>query len=131
PGVATIKDAKRVHTDSYLDTFQKIDALIAEGKPARDEIYYEESPFVQHGFLSGDNPPFPSMWQATLNFIAGTVRAAEEVRDGAQMALTLGGGLHHCSKERASGFCLLDDPAIACAILREKFDRVAYVDIDL
>jgi acetoin utilization protein AcuC len=135
PGFATEADALRVHSKDYLDTFKQVDALVSAGDSLDPEMIDEnllgESPHIRHGFLSSDNPPFSGMYQATLNFIAGTVRAAENVRDGAKMALTLGAGLHHCSRERASGFCLLDDPAIACSILRERFDRVAYVDIDL
>lgn len=129
PGVATEADALRVHSSEFLETFRLADRAISGSNDMRSEQLSDA--VVEHGFASGDNPPFPNMWQATLNFIAGTVRAAEEVRDGASRALTLGGGLHHCSRDRASGFCLLDDPAIACAILREKYDRVAYVDIDL
>jgi acetoin utilization protein AcuC len=34
-------------------------------------------------------------------------------------------------RSKASGFCIFDDPAIACHILLERFDRVAYVDIDV
>jgi acetoin utilization protein AcuC len=127
PGIGTEQDTLRVHSPEYVKAFQRIDDAIQNNGRLNSDL----DSAVRHGFASGDNPPFPGMWQAALNFIAGTVRAAEEVRDGAQTSLTLGGGLHHCSRDRASGFCLLDDPAIACAILREKFDRVAYVDIDL
>jgi acetoin utilization protein AcuC len=135
PGTATEEDALRVHSAEYIDTFKKVDASVSKdeglGLDKLSDRDFEASPVWKHGFATGDNPPFSGMWQAALNFMGGTIRAAEDVRDGAQMALTLGGGLHHCSRDRASGFCLLDDPAIACAILREKFDRVAYVDIDL
>lgn len=135
PGVATQADARRVHSQEYLATFKRVDELVScpgSFDRALDETAdLEASPYYRHGFLSSDNPPFPGMYQATMNFIAGTVRAAEDVRDGAPMALTLGAGLHHCSRDRASGFCLLDDPAIACSVLRENFDRVAYVDMDL
>ena len=135
PGIATKEDALRVHSKEFIETFKEVDRRMTEnqdlGLETLDDILLEASPIIKHGFASSDNPPFPGMWQASLNFTAGTIRAAEEVRDGAKTALTLAGGLHHCSKDRASGFCLLDDPAIACSILREKFERVAYVDIDL
>ncbi len=130
PGVANEKDALRTHSKEYIETFKQIDKLIAGLDDLNDEEF-EKSAVIKHGFASGDNPPFHGMWQASLDFTAGTIRAAEEVRDGAKIALTLGGGLHHCSRDKASGFCLLDDPAIACSILRDKFERVAYVDIDL
>lgn len=134
PGVACDADARRVHSEAYLDSFRKADELVTSGVSLAEMFGdgdEEANSFIRHGFLSGDNPPFPGMYQASMDFIAGTVRAAEGVRDGVPLAMTLAGGLHHCSRERASGFCLLDDPAIACSILRERFERVAYVDIDL
>ncbi|HRI45387.1 MAG TPA: hypothetical protein PLV39_14610, partial [Fimbriimonadaceae bacterium] len=48
-----------------------------------------------------------------------------------RLATTLAGGLHHARRALASGFCLANDCAIALSILRERFDRVAYIDIDL
>jgi acetoin utilization protein AcuC len=83
------------------------------------------------GFGTTDNPVFAGMFEASLAYLAGTVRAAEAVRDGAPLAFGIAGGLHHAQRSRASGFCVFNDPAVACAILREKFERVAYVDIDL
>jgi acetoin utilization protein AcuC len=33
-------------------------------------------------------------------------------------------------RERASGFCVFNDPAIAIQRLRRTFDRIAYIDVD-
>ncbi|RUU90428.1 histone deacetylase family protein [Mesorhizobium sp. M7A.F.Ca.MR.176.00.0.0] len=38
---------------------------------------------------------------------------------------------HHASSNTASGFCYLNNSAIAAAILRSRYDRVAILDIDL
>jgi acetoin utilization protein AcuC len=59
--------------------------------------------------------------------------AAEAVLSGrADHAFTPAGGLHHAMPERASGFCVYDDPAIAIAwLLANGADRVAYVDVDV
>ena len=53
------------------------------------------------------------------------------MRDGASLAFGIGGGLHHAMPDKASGFCIFNDCAIAISILRKKFARVAYVDIDV
>jgi acetoin utilization protein AcuC len=78
-----------------------------------------------------DNPPFPEMHRISLGYVSATVAAAKQVAQGAPLAFAIGGGLHHAMADRASGFCIYNDPAIACSILRESFDRVAYVDIDV
>lgn len=127
PGPATEADARLVHPAEFLDALRLGERLTRRESLSAAEVQLLD----RHGLLSSDNPPFPGMFPATLNFMGGTITGARSVRDGAATAITLGGGLHHCSRERASGFCLMDDPAIACAILRERFDRVAYVDIDL
>jgi acetoin utilization protein AcuC len=47
-------------------------------------------------------------------------------------AVNISGGLHHAMPDRASGFCVYNDPAIAIAwLLAQGVERVAYVDIDV
>ena len=42
------------------------------------------------------------------------------------------GGLHHAHPERASGFCIFNDPAVVIAHLKSKYHvkRLLYLDID-
>src|SRR6266576_2915691 len=42
-----------------------------------------------------------------------------------------GGGLHHAMPDRASGFCIYNDPALAIARARRAGLRVLYVDLDV
>ncbi len=121
PGTAERKDALRVHAESYL--------AVVEGISAGDR--YPNGMISEAGFGSMDNPIFPDMYEASLAYLGGTVRAAEAVRDGCKLAINLSGGLHHAQKTFASGFCILNDPAVAVSILLEKFKTVAYIDIDV
>jgi acetoin utilization protein AcuC len=46
-------------------------------------------------------------------------------------AFSIAGGLHHAHYDRAAGFCIYNDPAIAIAAVRQEYGgRVAYVDVD-
>jgi acetoin utilization protein AcuC len=83
------------------------------------------------GLGTADDPIFPGMYEASLAYVAGSAAAARAVNDGANLAFGLAGGLHHARRAQASGFCVFNDPAVAAHILREKHDRVAYVDIDV
>jgi acetoin utilization protein AcuC len=121
PGEGSVEDVLRVHSDEYVEFV----------KAASSSPRFAVSPSLGHGFGPGDNPPFAGMYEASLAYVAGSARAAEAVRDGAPLGFGIAGGLHHAHKDRASGFCIFNDPAIAVHILREKFDRVAYVDIDV
>ena len=42
-----------------------------------------------------------------------------------------GGGLHHAQRDRASGFCIYNDVALAVAEARDAGHRVLYVDLDV
>jgi acetoin utilization protein AcuC len=122
PGPGSVKDVLRVHSLEYVETVRAL---------SEDASFMCREEMWPWGFGTADNPVFEGMYEASLAYVAGTVRAAEEVRDGAPLAFGIAGGLHHAQRSRASGFCVFNDPAVACSILRERFDRIAYVDIDL
>jgi len=123
PGEGRRGDALRVHAEEYVEAIRLVDEESLDPDQKADLC-------AQFG-LYGDNPPFPGMYRTSLAYNTASARAAEDVRDGAQLAIAIGGGLHHAHYARASGFCIFDDPAVACAVLRDKFERVAYVDIDV
>jgi acetoin utilization protein AcuC len=86
-----------------------------------------------YGLGSGDNPVFPRMHEAAALITGASVEAASAVWEGrAQHAVNIAGGLHHAMRNRASGFCVYDDPAVAIAwLLQAGAARVAYVDVDV
>jgi acetoin utilization protein AcuC len=80
----------------------------------------------------GDDPPFTGMHEAAAAVAGGSLRAVEAVlRGDVEHAFHPGGGLHHAMPERASGFCIYDDPALAIARARRDGLRVLYVDLDV
>ena len=63
-----------------------------------------------------DCPPFAGMHEASAAVAGGSLRAVEAIlRGDVEHAQHPGGGLHHAMPERASGFCIYDDPALAIA----------------
>jgi acetoin utilization protein AcuC len=134
PGLAQVKDLERVHTSEYVDAVRRLDESLAETGEVPDPRFgyrRQGREFDGHGFGSLDNPPFIGIWDASRAYAAGTVAAAERVRDGSPLAFGISGGLHHAMRSRASGFCVFNDAAVALHVLRERFERVAYVDIDV
>ena len=80
----------------------------------------------------GDDPPFPGMHEAAAAVAGGSIGAMEAILGGdVEHAFHPGGGLHHAMPERASGFCIYDDPALAIARARRDGLRVLYVDLDV
>jgi acetoin utilization protein AcuC len=118
--VATDDELRLVHTDRYLDAVRRA----GDG---------EQGDWYRFGFGPGDNPIFPRMHEASARVAGASLGAAEAVLSGrADHAFNPAGGLHHAMPERASGFCVYDDPAVAIAwLLDQGVDRIAYVDVDV
>lgn len=115
PRLAKPDELRLFHTEEYLKRVQE---------------YSERG----YGLLDeGDTPAFKGCFEAT-SWVAGASLAGIEaiMRGVADHAFNFSGGLHHAHPERASGFCIFNDPAICVAFLKKNFGikRVAYIDID-
>ncbi len=82
------------------------------------------------GLGTGDTPLFPGMWTASLIYAGATLGGADFVAETGGRAVNLSGGLHHAHRDRAAGFCILNDCVMGIQRLLKTFDRVLYLDID-
>jgi len=86
------------------------------------------------GMVDGrQTPAYRGMFRRAALAVGGSVLATRLVADGkAGHAFNPGGGLHHAHADRASGFCLLNDVAVAVRHLesRAPAPRLALLDID-
>lgn len=84
------------------------------------------------GIGTVDCPVFAGMYDYPALATGGTLTAAELILSGsAELAFNPSGGFHHAGPERASGFCYINDVALACIVLAEKGKRVLYLDVDV
>lgn len=84
-----------------------------------------------HGLGFGDNPVFHGVFDWSSYCTGASLQAAELVARGtADIAFNIAGGLHHAMPNRASGFCYINDAAVAIKYLANMGKRVAYIDID-
>ena len=120
PTPATEADLLRVHSPEYLDALWGL----SEGRAVPDRKRF--------GFGGLDNPPFPGMWEASLLYAGGSLAGARMVSQGGyDAAFNTSGGLHHAQRDRAAGFCTVNDCALVAHFLLDGgAERVAYVDID-
>ena len=104
---------------------------VASVRRAPDDLLGRLS--LRWGLGTGDNPVFPRMHEVSALVTGASVDAARAVWEGThEHAVNISGGLHHAMKDRASGFCVYDDPAVAIAwLLAQGAQRVAYVDVDV
>jgi acetoin utilization protein AcuC len=82
---------------------------------------------------SGDTPAFKGCFEATSLVVGASLEACDKIMRGEfEHAFNPSGGLHHAHPERASGFCIFNDPAISISYLKKKHGirKIVYLDID-
>ncbi len=134
-----------VHTPEYIRFLQHIherwaripgasEEVIPNIHPDRREASYPLSAVGQAGYHMADTacPIGPDSWESIYWSAAAAATAAALVRDGGDPAYALcrppG---HHAFTDLAGGFCFVNNSAVAAALLRGRYDRVAIVDVDL
>ena len=78
----------------------------------------------------GDTPSFRGCYEAAARAVGGADRALALTLEHGTPALHPAGGFHHAHPDRASGFCIFNDVAIAVDRAARAQRRVAYIDID-
>jgi acetoin utilization protein AcuC len=114
----------RYATDEELGLFHDADYL----------EFVKRASSLGGGFLdSGDTPAFKGCYEASALAAGASLTAVEQVMSGeVTHAMNISGGLHHAHPDRASGFCIFNDPAIAIAYLKKEYDvkKILYLDVD-
>lgn len=140
PGIDLIRSVTQFATGSPIRELQPEPTPDAELRWSHTARYIEivrrfsEAPLGgwEAGIGPGDTPAFAGMHDAAAAVAGGSIRAMEAIlRGAASHAFHPGGGLHHAMPDRASGFCVYDDPALAIARARLDGLRVLYVDLDV
>jgi len=119
PEPCSRQDLLRVHDARYVSVVRNVNS----------PVYVDD----WFGLGEGDTPRFPDMHEAACRVAGGTVTALVGVVEGLwTRAFAPAGGLHHAHRERAAGFCVYNDCAVAIAKATAENPglRVAYVDID-
>ncbi|MHA1197019.1 MAG: acetoin utilization protein AcuC [Promethearchaeota archaeon] len=124
PSQATREEIERVHSSDYVDAVKRLSE-----NPNDPDI----KPYI-FGLGPGDNPIFKGMYEASALICGASIMAADLVwRDNdITIAFNPAGGLHHALRDKASGFCIFNDIAVAIKHLKtlNKHIRIAYLDID-
>ncbi|WP_233555884.1 acetoin utilization protein AcuC [Galactobacter caseinivorans] len=119
PFVADDDQLRSVHGADYVAAVRQASGPDAEAAPG-------------FGLGTEDDPIFEGMHEASARLFGGSLVAAEAVlEDKGVPAVNFAGGMHHASRDKASGFCIYNDAAGAIArLLDSGVRRVLYVDLD-
>lgn len=124
PGPLTDEELCRTLAPAYVRAIRRYSR--------QPEMAAVELEAAQWGF-DGDNGAFAGMHEASALLAGASAHGARAIADGrARRAFVPAGGIHHASANRAHGFGIYNDGAIAITTLLDGgVDRVAYVDLDV
>ena len=113
PEPATREELLAAHTPQWVETV--LSGSLTPGEEQRLEL-----------------PFSPALLHASRLCCGGTLLTARLALEQG-VAVHLGGGFHHAFAGHGEGFCLLNDIAVAAAVLRrtKEVTRVAVVDLDV
>lgn len=113
PDAATDEELSLCHTQDYV-------SRVTSGQMSKDEIR-------ELGF-----PWSPEMVERSRRSVGATISAARvALEEGA--AANLAGGTHHAMSDRAQGFCVFNDCAVAAKLMQKEdiADQILIVDADV
>ncbi|XP_067951413.1 histone deacetylase 8-like [Watersipora subatra] len=124
PRELSIDELSSFHSRDYLETFKKVCEL--------DDPEKIDKEIAEDCGLGYDCPVEEGLFPKCALVAGGSIVAAEALVEGqVDVAINWCGGWHHAKRFNAAGFCYINDIVLAAQKLREKFERVLYIDIDL
>lgn len=118
--LATDAEITRFHDPAYLTALKRAELRQAVTEAER----------VQFRIGADSNPVYPEIYRRPATSAGGVLKAARMVLPGG-VAHCPGGGTHHGRRDRASGFCYLNDPVLGLlAWLDAGLTSVVYLDLD-
>jgi acetoin utilization protein AcuC len=118
--MATDAQILRFHDPDYLAALKRAEARQAVTAADREK----------YRIGADSNPVYREVFRRPATSAGGTMLAARLVADGGTVHCP-GGGTHHGRRDRASGFCYLNDPVLALLTwLDLGLDRIVYLDLD-
>jgi acetoin utilization protein AcuC len=119
--IATFEQICRFHDPDYV-------AALMEAERSQ-----RASPEIRQRYNIGinNNPIFPEMFRRPATACGGTLKAASLLLEDGGIVHHLAGGTHHGHRDRAAGFCFLNDAVLGIFYLLDHgLTRVLYVDLD-
>ena len=139
---ASIEELSLIHLPEYISAVQQLSMPEENLGDPQEEQAKRAQLAREYGFAEGDTPAIAGMHEVAARIAGGTlvalstVMGLDEGETGAPEERPLhifhpAGGLHHAWAERASGFCIYNDIAVAIAhVLRSSEAKVLYIDFD-
>ncbi|CAF0915018.1 unnamed protein product [Brachionus calyciflorus] len=111
------KNLKLFHSQEYIDYL----------KSCQDEDHENEEDFG----IGFDCPFLENLYDYATTIAGSSLTAALLINQGLfNYVINWFGGWHHAKRDKASGFCYINDIVLCIMKLRQKFNRILYIDLD-
>ncbi|XP_037819946.1 histone deacetylase 8-like [Lucilia sericata] len=144
PLVCNTADLRAYHLRDYIKQLEVYESKLEKLENARDknlapELEEEEEDVIDCSFLSDchglsyDCPPWPGIKQYVCTIAGATMTACDclcKSTDKTEVVINWCGGWHHAQRDKAAGFCYINDIVLGILVLTKKFRRILYIDLD-
>lgn len=109
----------KIHDKHYLYILKKCN----DGEKLSEAFFYNLD--------TADNPIFPGVYDWSSRVCGASLEGAKKICENkVDIYFNIAGGMHHAMPDKASGFCYLNDAAVAINYLINCGKKVVYIDID-
>ncbi|CCJ28523.1 unnamed protein product [Pneumocystis jirovecii] len=133
PEKANFSSLCRIHGDKYISYLLKNQTNKNDVSEKYDQINDYQSEEMNSIFgLDYDCPTFPELSEY-IQFLAGASEISAKLlaNDDFDVFVHWDGGRHHARRNKAAGFCYINDAVLAITELRKYYQRIMYLDFDL
>ncbi|XP_064627403.1 histone deacetylase 8-like [Lineus longissimus] len=123
PKPASEQELNKFHSEQYIDCIKVLSQ--------EDDSEKHDRTAEKFG-LCYDCPAWPGVYEYASMIAGATLAAAAKlVNEECDIAINWHGGWHHAKRDEAAGFCYFNDIVLGILKLRERYERVFYIDLDL
>jgi len=133
PVPATFEDLQRVHVPGYLTWLERQCVRHVDFCMLDEYIYtggYLENNQIVQGYLDPNTYINPCSYEVATYAAGSAIDAVNRSVDGECCFALVRPPGHHAEADRAMGFCLMNNAAVAAAHALNSVDRVAIIDWD-
>lgn len=140
PNPCDPKQLQTFHSSAYLEYLQECSSNKNNSSDSSNTYSDDESTGsndndksnASYYGLDHDCPVVEDLYEM-CRLIAGASLAGADMLVSGECRTVVNwlGGWHHAKRERASGYCYVNDCVLAILRLRRQFERVLYIDLDL
>lgn len=122
PKTCQLTHLRMFHSKDYIDFLKTSSEADSDSESTESEEFG----------LGFDCPTWNGIFNYATIQAGATMTACDAIcRGSADIVINWNGGWHHAHRDKAGGYCYVNDIVLGILVLRKKFERVLYIDLDV